>query len=226
MSGDLSRKNLDDPKSLGLDINDQHLMNNMEGSFSIESHELQHYGIRDPLASNNLQDLNVHHCTSTDSVEAEKIHEPSSNKIADKVITKDMAGEVSQWKESGLSLPGQLEGGSPDRMNQVIMHNEAVFSSEQKDELVWVDDYKCSLCGIEMPPYFDEERQEHSDFHLAERLQKDESRIDSRTSTLRQRSVQKDHISSQSKRKKRKPSPKEGGHLSIDMFFAKSNQNF
>jgi DNA polymerase kappa len=98
-----------------------------------------------------------------------------------------MAGEVSQWKESGLSLPGQLAGGSPDRMNQVIMHNEAVFSSEQKDELVWVDDYKCSLCGIEMPPYFDEERQEHSDFHLAERLQKDESRIDSRTSALRQR---------------------------------------
>jgi DNA polymerase kappa len=98
-----------------------------------------------------------------------------------------MAGEVSQWKESGLSLPGQLEGGSPDRMNQVIMHNEAVFSPEQKDELVWVDDYKCSLCGIEMPPYFDEERQEHSDFHLAERLQKDESRIDSRTSALRQR---------------------------------------
>lgn len=89
VSGDLSRKNLDDPKSLGLDNNDQHLMNNMEGSFSIESHELQHYGIRDPLASNNLQDLNVHHCTSTDSVEAEKIHEPSSNKIADKVCGKE-----------------------------------------------------------------------------------------------------------------------------------------
>ncbi|KAJ6948827.1 DNA polymerase kappa [Populus alba x Populus x berolinensis] len=226
VSGDLSRKNLDGPKSLGLDINDQHLMNNMEGSFSIESHELQHYGIRDPLDSNNLQDLNVHHCTYTDSVEAEKIHEPSSNNIADKVITKDMAGEVSQRKESGLSLPGQLEGGSPDRMNRVIMDNEAVFSSEQKDGLVWVEDYKCSLCGIEMPPYFDEERQEHSDFHLAERLQKDESRMDSRTSTPRQRSVQKDHISSQSKRKKRKSSPKEGGHLSIDMFFAKSNQNF
>ena len=64
-------------------------MNNMEGSFSIESHELQHYGIRDPLASNNLEDLNVHHCTSTDSVEAEKIHELSSNKIADKVCGKE-----------------------------------------------------------------------------------------------------------------------------------------
>uniref|UniRef100_A0A6N2N8D9 DNA polymerase kappa n=1 Tax=Salix viminalis TaxID=40686 RepID=A0A6N2N8D9_SALVM len=110
VSADLSRKNLVDSKSLGSDINDLKLMNNMEGSFSIESHELQRYGIRDPLDSNNLQDLNVHHCTSTDSVEAEKIREPSSNKIADKVITKDMAGEVSQWKESGLSLPGQLEG--------------------------------------------------------------------------------------------------------------------
>ncbi|KAJ6754850.1 DNA REPAIR polymerase UMUC / TRANSFERASE FAMILY MEMBER [Salix purpurea] len=226
VSADLSRKNLDDSKSLGSDINDLKLMNNMEGSFSIEIHELQCYGIRDPLDSNNLQDLNVHHCTSTDSVEAKKIREPSSNKIADKVITKDMEEEVSQWKESGLSLPGQLEGESPDRLNQVIMDNEAVFSSEQKDGLVWVDDYKCSLCGIEMPPYFEEERQEHSDFHLAERLQKEESSFDTRTSTLRQRSVKKDRISSQSKRKRHKPSPKKGRHLSIDMFFAKSNQNF
>ncbi|CAK7330157.1 unnamed protein product [Dovyalis caffra] len=165
----------------------QKTLTNFIVSGDSSSHELLHYGIRDPVDSNNQRDLDVHHCTSIDNVEAEKTHEPSSNKIADKVTAKNMLGEVSQCKEAGLSLPGQIEGKSADRTNQVIMDNEAVFSSEQRDELVWVDDYKCSLCGIEMPSNFVEERQEHSDFHLAERLQKDESSIDSRTSTLRQR---------------------------------------
>lgn len=95
--------------------------------------------------------------------------------------------ELSQLKEAESSLPGQPEGSNHDRVNKVIMDNESVFSSEPKDQLFWVDDYKCTLCGIEMPPNFVEERQEHSDFHLAERLQKEESSIDLRTSMLRQR---------------------------------------
>lgn len=44
-----------------------------------------------------------------------------------------------------------------------------------------MNDYECSLCGIELPSSFVEERQEHADFHLAERLQKEESSMDSRT---------------------------------------------
>lgn len=44
-------------------------------------------------------------------------------------------------------------------------------SSSRQDQFRWVDGYKCSICGIEMPLEFFDERQEHFDFHLAERLQ-------------------------------------------------------
>lgn len=47
-------------------------------------------------------------------------------------------------------------------------------SSNREEELIWLDDYKCSLCGVELPSSFVEERQEHSDFHLAEKLQGEE----------------------------------------------------
>lgn len=55
------------------------------------------------------------------------------------------------------------------------MDDETASSSNLKEESLWVDEYKCSLCGIELPPSFVDERQEHFDFHLAERLQKEES---------------------------------------------------
>lgn len=48
-------------------------------------------------------------------------------------------------------------------------------ASSQKIDLSWVDGYICSVCGIEMPPSFIKERQEHSDHHLAEMLQEEES---------------------------------------------------
>lgn len=70
---------------------------------------------------------------------------------------------------------------------EVILHNEAVISPDWQYQCFKADDYKCSLCGIEMPPDFVEERQEHSDFHLAERLQEKESSINSRTSIERHR---------------------------------------
>ncbi|KAL8205145.1 hypothetical protein R6Q57_008696 [Mikania cordata] len=46
--------------------------------------------------------------------------------------------------------------------------------SYHKDTLIWLEDYKCSICGVELPSSFFEERQEHSDFHLAEKLQVEE----------------------------------------------------
>ncbi|OMO73881.1 DNA-repair protein, UmuC-like protein [Corchorus capsularis] len=75
--------------------------------------------------------------------------------------------------------------------------NEEFFSSNQMELLYWVDDYKCSLCGAELPSSFVEERQEHSDFHLAERLQKEESGADSRAMMPRQRIYPKDPLASQ-----------------------------
>lgn len=56
-----------------------------------------------------------------------------------------------------------------------ISSNTSKSSMNQEESLLWVDDYQCSRCGFELPPSFIEERQEHFDFHLAERLQEEES---------------------------------------------------
>lgn len=83
--GDSSRKTLGDQISLGSDINDQHIMQDIEGSFSFDSLERQQYGIGDPLDGNNVQDLDACHYSSTDIVEFDNIHVLSSNRITDKV---------------------------------------------------------------------------------------------------------------------------------------------
>ncbi|KAF6167069.1 hypothetical protein GIB67_041324 [Kingdonia uniflora] len=51
-----------------------------------------------------------------------------------------------------------------------------ILSANPKEHSLWFDDYKCSLCGAELPPSFVEERQEHSDYHFAQLLQKEESK--------------------------------------------------
>lgn len=51
----------------------------------------------------------------------------------------------------------------------------AAASSSKPSQQFWIDDYICSLCGFELPPGFEEERQEHSDYHLAEMLQQEEA---------------------------------------------------
>lgn len=99
---------------------------------------------------------------------------------------------VSPMLRAGYSFPGQSDGSSMDGVISVTStptHDDdfASPSFSRKELLLWMEDYKCSICGIEMPPDFVEERQEHFDFHLAEKLQKEESGIDSRTSMLRQR---------------------------------------
>jgi DNA polymerase kappa len=68
-----------------------------------------------------------------------------------------------------------------------LVDDESVSSSNQGELLLWVNDYKCSLCGFELPLGFVEERQEHTDFHLAERLQKEESCSETRTLMPRHR---------------------------------------
>lgn len=89
----------------------------------------------------------------------------------------------------GYSFPGHFEGSSLDRVNSVTktLGDVASSSISQKESLLWVNDYKCSICGIEMPPSFVEERQEHFDFHLAKKLQKEESGTDFKTCVLKKR---------------------------------------
>lgn len=49
-------------------------------------------------------------------------------------------------------------------------------SSRGSSQPFWIDDYICSVCGIEIPTKFMEERQEHLDYHLAQKLQKEDCR--------------------------------------------------
>lgn len=174
-SGDASKKTVGDQNSLGSDINDDYLIDEKETSVSLDLSETNHYEFRDPFYDNCLPDLDDDNRSFSNKIsEVEKIHK----------------NEVSQLLE-GNSLVLQQQEGSCDRVEQadedITPDNEVGTSSNQKDQFIWVDDYKCSLCGTELPPSFIEERQEHSDFHLAERLQKEESGSDSRIVTLRQR---------------------------------------
>ncbi|KAG8645675.1 hypothetical protein MANES_10G081500v8 [Manihot esculenta] len=206
LSRDASGKTMGGQSSLSSNCSDEAFMDDLETSFPNDE-------IRDPWDSSCKQDLEDHNCTFGNNIEAEEAHESLSNNTAENIAE--------------TSLPRKLGGGSTDMVNEeVILHNEAVISPDWQYQCFKADDYKCSLCGIEMPPDFVEERQEHSDFHLAERLQEKESSINSRTSIERHRFAQKAITSSRSSRKKHKPSPKQGSHLSIDMYFVKSNQNF
>lgn len=56
-----------------------------------------------------------------------------------------------------------------------LVSPKAVSSSSKPDQQSWIDGYICSICGFELPPGFEEERLEHSDFHLAETLQQEEA---------------------------------------------------
>ena len=82
--------------------------------------------------------------------------------------------ESTQVLESDSSLQSHFECGSLKNVNSGLEDEQPNLSC-QEVTLLWLNDYECSLCGVELPPSFIEERQEHYDFHLAEKLQKEES---------------------------------------------------
>ncbi|KAM0007231.1 putative DNA-directed DNA polymerase [Helianthus debilis subsp. tardiflorus] len=120
-----------------------------------------------------------------------------------------------------------LEGRNQDQLTMIdFSENETgSSSSHHKEALIWLEDYKCSLCGVELPPSFLEERQEHADFHLAEKMQmEEESAHTYRNLPLKNRMRQKEAVVGQSKgRKKLKQSPSNGKHIPIDAFFSKAS---
>ncbi|WCJ17970.1 DNA polymerase kappa [Euphorbia peplus] len=224
---DASRKCTADISSLGTDCSDPPFTYNAEIAV-FSNHEIDQSEIRHPLDSSNIQNIDSKH-----NFIAEEVHEPLSIKVEEKVNSADAVGTASNQesrsgsKKAEFSLPQRPDGSNLDIISRVVLENEASSSAEQKDRLFWVHDYKCSLCGIEMPPDFEEERQEHSDFHLAEKLQEEESSSNLRSPMQKQRSVFDARSPKQkSARKKFKQSSKDGSHLSIDTFFVKSNQNF
>ncbi|KAG6710772.1 hypothetical protein I3842_05G018900 [Carya illinoinensis] len=232
LSRDTSRKLDDHNGSLGAIIDDHRFTNDTETGFPLDSHEIYGYNGRDLLDSNHLPYLNdTNHAISNKAGEIGKIHEPLNNETANETNLpepKSNQNAVSELLEAD-SPSVQITCSSLDEENKRanLLDDEAVSTSNQSELLMWVNDYKCSLCGIELPPSFVEERQEHFDFHLAERLQKEESLNDTRTIKQRHRFSQKDNnVASQSKRKKHKTCPKAKGRIPIDVFFVKSSKNF
>ncbi|XP_013587938.1 PREDICTED: DNA polymerase kappa isoform X1 [Brassica oleracea var. oleracea] len=194
-----SRKNLDDNDSSDLDASKNCLGNDEMLSLSYASHETSYDQLKDVV---EYEEQSV-----TPNQECKKKEERIQVLEGDALLRKhkDCKADSSAEKTEAVSVLPQME------------------------PLVWVDGYRCNLCGIELPPSFVEERQEHSDFHLAQRLQNEESGpSSSNTPTSKRRSASQilGKEKANSKPKKQKPNQKDGSkHIPIHTFFTKSNQN-
>ncbi|PIA33270.1 hypothetical protein AQUCO_04200203v1 [Aquilegia coerulea] len=183
---------------------------------------------------NPQQSSYFEHNSESSYINAGEIEKPYL-RCQTKVNNPERTGHGSPSKEVGdlkrvdmesSSVSGQSEATYVQRFESGanILHMKATLPANEKGQSLWVDDYKCSLCGAELPPSFVEERQEHSDYHFAEMLQKEESPENCRVSI--QRSSQKVQITKKNGQKKQKTSLKDSKHIPIDLFFVKSNQNF
>ncbi|ESW29201.1 hypothetical protein PHAVU_002G051600 [Phaseolus vulgaris] len=203
-SGDVNRNCSSFP-----DVADLDFVSDAETNLSIDNRQTSQLDWRDPFVGNYLSDGDHQSCIVQKNG-VEEVQTPSNDATS---------SHHSGFTEGSTSFQGQFEG--INVMNESKLREGARLNSCcQETTMLWLNDYKCSLCGIELPPSFVEERLEHSDFHLAEKLQKEESRIHQPYVPSRSRN-QKDGITRQSKSKKQKLSNKEGKYTPIDSFFVK-----
>uniref|UniRef100_A0A0E0KGA9 DNA polymerase kappa n=1 Tax=Oryza punctata TaxID=4537 RepID=A0A0E0KGA9_ORYPU len=157
-------------------------------------------------------DLNVNGANKGRSSDSYSNDVASSNPLMCGVGGKELDDDDSSLKGTHtIKFDGQLTS------------SNATTSLTKPDQLFWINGYICSLCGFELPPGFEEERQEHSDFHLAEMLQKEEA-VDSTGPLSKERLAERPCSSTPTPKKKLKSS-KEGKHIPIDAFFHKVNKN-
>ncbi|KAL4555868.1 hypothetical protein LXL04_038500 [Taraxacum kok-saghyz] len=146
-------------------------------------------------------------------------------------FNEEKSGNVSDPTQT--TLMNFIKHGDRDRYRDEEQHdayNDRLFSednnicslSDNNEEkgLMWLDDYKCLECGIELPPSFVEERQEHVDFHLAQKLQNQEdsgSSYRNTSFTLKHRTREKG--------KGKKKQKHSGNHIPIHAFFTKTSHN-
>ncbi|XP_061354489.1 DNA polymerase kappa [Gastrolobium bilobum] len=195
------------------DVTDHDFVSDTETDLSIDSRQTCQHDSRDPLDGIHSLDVDYQGCTVRKNDSAEEVQTSGNN------TTSSNYSGFTEILGSTSSFQGQFEGINVSNGSN-LLEDERLNSSCQEKTMLWLNGYRCSLCGIEMPPSFIEERSEHSDFHLAEKLQKQESRIH-QTSVPSQSRDQMDRITRQSKSKKQKVSQKEGGYKPIDYFFAK-----
>ncbi|RWR82466.1 DNA-repair protein [Cinnamomum micranthum f. kanehirae] len=198
----------------------------------------QHFASYDfvgPSDSDHLSYLG-HKCYTTDSV---ALNHRSFRPLKDEehpsqLVIPNLAANATPYQEIDVLQTMESEDSSSSRHSEACDHEEmkkmnnhsAEVGCSREEQSFWIDGYICSICGIEIPRSFVEERQEHSDYHFAETLQKEESmNINSRDLVRKQRLVQKAQHGRET-RKKQKSSSEGGKYLPIDTFFVKSNNNF
>nr|CAD1841365.1 unnamed protein product [Ananas comosus var. bracteatus] len=157
-------------------------------------------------------------------------------RMIDKHLVDDVEGDLSAHHETvlnnGTSSTSEdglkdkdgvcfLKSESNEKTDELknFQNNETIGLSSQNGKPSWIDGYICSRCGIELPSSFEEERQEHTDYHLAEMLQEEEAMQNK--NLVKGRSLQKLCDASPSARKKQKASSGKGKHIPIDAFFIK-----
>ncbi|WJX54556.1 DNA-directed DNA polymerase [Trifolium repens] len=205
-SGEPNRKN-----SSFSDVADHDFVSDTETDVSIDGRHTDQLDGRHPFDGNHSLDVTYQSCTLWKNDGAEEVQtsdndDPSSNHSG----CTEVLGSTS--------IQGQFEGKNVN--NESILQEDDKLNSCQETIMLWLDDYKCSLCGTELPPSFVEERLEHADFHFAEKLQKEESSIRQASTPIRSQD-QKHRINRQSKSKKQKLSHKEGRYTPIDHFFVR-----
>ncbi|TKY71239.1 DNA polymerase kappa [Spatholobus suberectus] len=196
------------------DVADHDFVSNAETDLSIDSRQTSQLDWRGPFDGNHLSDIDYQSCTVWKNDGVEEVQTSSNDATSSR---------YSGFTEvlGSTSLQGQFEGINVKNGSN-LLEDERLNSCCQEKTMLWLNDYKCSLCGIELPPSFVEERLEHSDFHLAEKLQKEESRIHQTSLPSQSRGQsQNDRITRQSKSKRQKLSQKEGRYTPIDYFFVK-----
>ncbi|KAK6945978.1 DNA polymerase type-Y, HhH motif [Dillenia turbinata] len=238
-SRDSSAVNIYDESSLGSNISGSHLVNGIENGFPMDRPEICQYESGEPVDGNH-QEFDHSNCfLSNDAGEMEGTcgspnHEPggrvySSNMIPSTPYSGENEGSDVALITDTISYSESLDILLRDKRRISFSKDEPVSSSNQQEQILWMDGYKCSVCGIELPPSFLEERQEHADFHLAQKLQSEGEPSSSLRSPLPQmRPQRKEQHANKSRGKKQKTSSKDANqnHLPIDVFFVRSNQNF
>ncbi|KRH77930.1 hypothetical protein GLYMA_01G242400v4 [Glycine max] len=163
-SGDVNRNCSSFP-----DVADHDFVSNSETDLSIDSWQTSQLDWRDPFDGNHLSDVDYQSCIVQKSDCVEEVQTSSNDATSSHYngFTEVLGSTSYQGKFEGINV----KNGSN------LLEDERLDSCCQEKTMLWLNDYKCSLCGIELPPSFVAERLEHSDFHLAEKLQKEESRI-------------------------------------------------
>ncbi|KHN30436.1 DNA polymerase kappa [Glycine soja] len=152
-----------------IDVADHDFVSNSETDLSIDSWQTSQLDWRDPFDGNHLSDVDYQSCIVQKSDCVEEVQTSSNDATSSHYngFTEVLGSTSYQGKFEGINV----KNGSN------LLEDERLDSCCQEKTMLWLNDYKCSLCGIELPPSFVAERLEHSDFHLAEKLQKEESRI-------------------------------------------------